>query len=265
MDTTREPSLSLGLRAEVDHLLEAEAAAPQPAAEHAAGPIPPVAPLAAATQPGTQPTASERAFTPKTRVNDDGSTITTGGPEGPISTAATTDRGALNVEHGYAVGNAYFGMPAVFTGNRDADVASYRASSVAWARERRERGINTVGPEGHEQEWGYNALGRAGGEQTQYFGAVHDVQSAEAYIQAMYSGRMREYRAALEQTAVSGYQSALNHGGAAGARLAREMYAAAGFQVSAPEALDVGPPPPVPGAPRATRAPQPRPAAASPE
>jgi hypothetical protein len=211
-----------------------------------AGPIPYVA---AALAGGAQRSASEQAFddkpkySPRTEVRPDGSTKTTGGPSGTMTTPATTDRGKADVEHGYFHDGNYRGMPQVYTGNLKADVETSRRNAEAWARERREKQLNTIGPDGSEQSFPYSQLGKMGGAEVQYFGALHDVQSVEAKVQAMYHGRIAAYKAVTMMTAARGYEYARRHGGAAAAELTRKMYLDAGFEVSLPANLDVGPPP----------------------
>lgn len=214
----------------------------------AAGPVPHVA---AALLGGVAPqrTASEQAFdaapkySPHTEVHADGSTKTTGGPSGTMTTPATTDRGADHVEHGYFHAGNYRGMPQIYTGDLAADLAASRTNAEAWARERRDKHLNTIGPDGSEQSFPYSQLGKMGGAEVQYFGAVHDVQSVEAKVQAMYHGRIAAYKAVTMLTAARGYEAARQSGGAAAAEITRRMYADAGFVVSAPAALDVGPAP----------------------
>ena len=238
IDRRDEDLVAADMTAGADH-----GAAAHPAA---AGPIPHVAAVAGGAAP--QRSASEQAFdapkySPHTEVHADGSTKTTGGPNGTMTTPATTDRGAAHAEHGYFHDGNYRGMPQIYTGDLKADLASSRTNAEAWARERRDKGLNTIGPDGSEQSLPYSLLGKLGGAEVQYFGALHDVQSVEAKVQATYHGRIAAYKAVTMLTAAPGYDVARAKGGAAAAEATRKMYADAGFVVSAPAALDVGPAP----------------------
>jgi hypothetical protein len=179
-------------------------------------------------------------------VWDDGSTLTE--RDGQFTaTSSQEDRGPAGVQHGFYVNGNYQGPPVVFTGDQAADAARAKTDAERWATERRGRGINTVGPEGSEQRGFYEFLGRAsaaGRDNAQYFAAVHDVQGAQAHVQAMYQGRLAEYNRALADSAIRGYTATGRSGsGRIGAELAREIWAQYGFNVSGPADVNVGPVP----------------------
>jgi hypothetical protein len=188
-------------------------------------------------------TATPGLGTPHTQVFDDGSTLTTGPYGQMFATNATGTPGPAGVQNGSYTDGTYYGPPPTFTGDYNSDLASNRAAAEQWAQERLDRGINTVGPEGQEQGVGFGTLAALGGPQAQYFAAVHDVQGSEAYVQAMYSGRLDAYNAALQESAIAGY---LTNGGAAGAERAAEIWAAHGFTVSGPSQVNITAPAPTP-------------------
>ena len=129
------------------------------------------------------------------------------------------------------------------------DAATVRREAEWWARHRLGRKLNTVGPDGREGEWEFRALGALPG--TQQFGAMHDVQTAEARRQAELAAsrdpKHREeisaaFEAAKQESGWRGYAltvTAARRGdplvaATRGAAASQEVYRSRGFEVPSP-------------------------------
>jgi len=119
-----------------------------------------------------------------------------------------------------------------------------KAEEEWWARLRLEERLNTIGPDGSEHVYAYQALGLAPGAQR--FGAYHDVQAGEARRQALSQALedperaldvFERYRRANADSGVEGYRATLWSGPEHGAIRAQEIYRAHGFAVSGPEEI----------------------------